>query len=381
MLQSGYPVNGAKVRYEIGPEKMEATAAGYLTLNENGHATVDGGTLHEPGFIRLMIEVEWDGNTYKGYGTAGFSPDEIKPLATMLEDFSRYWAMAIEMARTVPLNPTMTLLPKQSSLVVEVYHISFQNEKPGSRIFGMLSVPAEPGKYPVVLQVPGAGVRPYGPNTEIAKRGAIHLAIGIHGIPVNMEPEVYQNLARGALAKYSIYGLGNRDTYYFRRVILGAVRAGDFLFNLPQADGQNYGVYGNSQGGALAIITAALDNRITRLGAIHPAMSDHEGYLQGRAGGWPHLFSPRNRKIYNTPENRETARYYDIVNFSRLVTAPGFYTWGFNDRTCPPTSMYAAYNIITAPKELWVIPETGHWIYPEQWEKAQSSIIDGFTRD
>ena len=285
----------------------------------------------------------------------------------------------MEKARTVPLNSRMTLLLDQSGLDVDVYHISFQNEKPGSRIFGMLSVPKAAGKYPVVLQVPGAGVRPYWPNVEVAKRRVIHLVIGIHGIPVNMEPEIYNNLARGALANYRIYGLGNRDTYYYRRVILGAIRAGDFLFNLPQADGQNYGVYGNSQGGALAIMIASLDKRITRLGAIHPALSDHEGYLHGRAGGWPHLFSNRNRKLNDTPENRETARYYDVVNFARLVTAPGFYTWGFNDRTCPPTSMYAAYNVITAPKELWVIPETGHWIYPEQWEKLLSSIIDGFT--
>jgi cephalosporin-C deacetylase-like acetyl esterase len=42
---------------------------------------------------------------------------------------------------------------------------------------------------------------------------------------------------------------------------------------------------------------------------------------------------------------------------------------GFNDETCPPTSMYAAYNVITAPKELFIVQETGHWTYPEQNEK------------
>ena len=31
--------------------------------------------------------------------------------------------------------------------------------------------------------------------------------------------------------------------------------------------------------------------------------------------------------------------------------------------------MYAAYNVITAPKDLYLAQETGHWIYPEQRDK------------
>ena len=43
-----------------------------------------------------------------------------------------------------------------------------------------------------------------------------------------------------------------------------------------------------------------------------------------------------------------------------------------NDEVCPPTSMYAAYNIITAKKELHPYLETGHYLYQEQsdeWNK------------
>jgi cephalosporin-C deacetylase len=28
--------------------------------------------------------------------------------------------------------------------------------------------------------------------------------------------------------------------------------------------------------------------------------------------------------------------------------------------------MYAAYNVISAPKTLFLAQETGHWVYPEQ---------------
>jgi cephalosporin-C deacetylase-like acetyl esterase len=51
-----------------------------------------------------------------------------------------------------------------------------------------------------------------------------------------------------------------------------------------------------------------------------------------------------------------------------LVKVPGYYSWGFNDETCPPTSMYAAYNVITAPKNLFLALESGHWTFPEQYE-------------
>ena len=52
------------------------------------------------------------------------------------------------------------------------------------------------------------------------------------------------------------------------------------------------------------------------------------------------------------------------------------YSWGFNDETCPPTSMYAAYNEITAPQTLHLALETGHWTYPEQTEKMNNWIIE-----
>ncbi|MEZ4700434.1 MAG: acetylxylan esterase [Rhodothermales bacterium] len=376
VLRAGYPVEGAAVRYEVGPEMMDPAASGPLQLKE-GRATIDGGTLREPGFIRMQVIVDYQGKEYRGAGTAGFSPESIQPTAVLPDDFMAFWEQAIQQAREVPLDAKMTLLPEYSTVDVNVYHVSFQNDRRGGRIYGMLSMPAAPGRYPMVLQVPGAGVRPYSPNVGVAQRGVIHLAIGIHGIPVNLDPQVYRDLAGGAVASYWTFGLDRRDAYYYKRVILGAVRAGDFLNSLPEADGSHYGVYGGSQGGALSIITAALDPRITRLSAIHPAMADHEGYLHGRAGGWPHLFAPRNHQ--NTPEKVETARYYDVVNFARHLRVPGYYTWGFNDNVCPPTSMYAAYNVIEAPKQLVVLHETAHWTYPEQWEAALDHLIEGFT--
>ena len=122
---------------------------------------------------------------------------------------------------------------------------------------------------------------------------------------------------------------------------------------------------GGSQGGALSIVTAGLDDRIDYLAAFYPALSDLTGFLHGRAGGWPKIF----RDDYtNKPEKVETSKYFDVVNFARFVKATGWYSWGYNDNVCPPTSMHSAYNVIDAKKELHVFQETQHWTFPEQQE-------------
>jgi len=372
ILRAGHPAAATAVTYELGPDLMDARATGPLALR-GGRAEVDGGTMREPGFLRLTVKATVEGHEYTGVGTAGFDPERIQPYATPPADFEAYWRESIRRAREVPLQPVMTPVPGQSTAEVAVYHVSFQVDRAESRFYGMLSVPTRPGKYPAILEVPGAGVRPYRANVWTAQRGAIHLAVGIHGIPVNMGPSVYDALRNGALNGYWLYGLEDRDRYYYHRVILGAIRAGDFIATLPQWDGRGYGVYGSSQGGALSIITAALDPRVRALAAIHPALSDHEAFLHGRAGGWPHLFAKWNGP--NTPERINTARYYDVANFARLVRVPGWYSWGYNDTVVPPTSTYAAYNVITAPKQLLPLPETAHWTYPEQWNAMTEFVF------
>lgn len=98
---------------------------------------------------------------------------------SILEDFDAFWTGAIAEARKQPLDPKMTLLPERCTSTQNVYHVSFQNERPGSRIYGILIVPKKTGKYPAVLQVPGAGIRPY--NGFNLGEDIITLEIGIHG--------------------------------------------------------------------------------------------------------------------------------------------------------------------------------------------------------
>ena len=104
------------------------------------------------------------------------------------------------------------------------------------------------------------------------------------------------------------------------------------------------------------------------------------GYVHARAGGWPHMFRATEGPALHRDEAKYvTTRYYDVVNFARRVTVPGLYSWGFNDETCPPTSMYAAYNVITAPKRLMLAYDKGHQSTQEQVDDVNGWLGDELT--
>lgn len=358
VFKNGNLLKDVTVNYETGPEYFPDVKKQDIVLKE-GKITLKS-SMKEPGFIRCRVIAKVDGRQYEGMATVAVDEDKLLPATADPKDFDSFWSDAISEARKTPLNPIVTLLPEKCTSTQNVYQVSFQNERNGSRMYGMLIKPKKEGTYPAILQVPGAGIRPY--NGVNYGDDVITLEIGIHGVPVTMPQDVYNNLSAGALNNYMGINKNNRDTHYFKRVYLGCVRAVDFIYTLPEFDGQTVGVTGGSQGGALSIVTAGLDPRIKFLAAMYPALCDYAGYLNNRAGGWPHYF--RNAKP--GVGEIETLAYFDVVNFARRVNAPGWYTWGFNDVTCPPTSMHAAYNVIPGAKELIIYEETGHWNYPEQ---------------
>ena len=386
VVRDGHPVAGATVNYGVGPEMLPPASQATATVGATP-LMVNGGTMNEPGFLRLVATAAVDGRTYRGVGTAGFAPERISPTQVNPPDFDAFWEGERQRLAALPIDAKWTPLPDYGTADVECSQINLQNvgvTAGASRVYGVLCMPRAAGKYPAVLSVPGAGVRPYRGLTQLASRGLITFQIGIHGIPVIQPQEVYDGLGSGGLNGYQTFGLDARERYYYRRVYVGALRANDFLTSLPQWDGRNLGVTGGSQGGALAIVTAALDRRVTRLVSYFPALSDLTGYLHQRAGGWPHMFrATQGPGMHRVDTKIATTQYYDVVNFARRVAVPGFYSWGFNDETCPPTSMYAVYNVITAPKRLVLAYDTGHRTTQEQVDEGNDWLaaeLKGGTR-
>ena len=374
VIKNGSLVPNAKITYQVGPERMTPSLTGTV-VTPSGSLALASQSMPSAGFLRCIATTEIDGKEYRNLATAGVAPLTLKPTVPNPADFDAFWQSAKADLAKVPMDAKMTLMPERCTEKTNVYHVNLQNYKVGARLYGILCVPKKEGKYPAILQVPGAGVRPYGGDISTADKGYITFQIGIHGIPVNMDPSVYTDLGAGILSGYWNYNMDDKDRFFYKRVYMGCVRANDFITSLPQFDGVNLAVIGGSQGGALSIITAALDSRVKSLAAYYPALSDVTGDLSGRAGGWPHYFEKPNREWNETKAKLATLPYYDVVNFARRLQIPGYYSWGYNDETCPPTSMYAAYNVISAPKELFLALDTGHWTYPEQNEKVNAWLF------
>ena len=359
-----------EVAYEIGPDMMPATASGKVML-KGGRATIDMGTMKTPGFLDLRLTASLGNKKYQHHVKVAFSPEQLKPYTKNPIDFDAFWQNAIEKARKEVSVERLAVSKKKvddyCTDETDMYLLKLKTDGRHS-VYGYLSMPKansqKPNaKYPVVLCPPGAGVKTIKEpmrNLYYAKNGFIRLEMDIHGLNPEMTAEQFKEISSAFDHEngYLCNGLDDKDNYYMKHVYVACIRALDYLCSLPEWDGKNVFVQGGSQGGALSLITAGLDPRVTACVANHPALSDMAGYLDNRAGGYPH-FNKMNKML--TPAKVETMAYYDVVNFARRITCPVYLTWGYNDNVCPPTTSYIVWNLITAPKESLITPINEHW--------------------
>lgn len=369
LYRYGIPQN-MEVAYEIGSDMMTATKSGKLQL-KNGRATIDIGTLQQPGFLDLRLSANIDGKGVRHHCKVGFSPEQLLPYTKNPKDFDDFWSKTLsEVRKEVTAEKLLTKMERAEEYCsdeVDCYLLRLHTDRRHS-IYGYLTMPkgafSSRQKYPVVLCPPGAGIKTIKEPMRMsfyAREGQfIRLEIEIHGLDPRMTTEQFREITSAFDYEngYLTNGLDSRHNYYMRHVYTACVRAIDYLTSLPQWDGKNVCVQGGSQGGALALITAGLDPRITACSANHPALSDMAGYLDKRAGGYPH-FNRLNDML--TPEKVATLEYYDVVNFARRISCPVYMTWGYNDDTCPPTTSYIVWNILTCPKESLITPINEHW--------------------
>lgn len=369
LFKYGIPQDGITVRYETGSELMPSDKTGSIVL-KNGKAEINIGTLDKPGFRDCIFSVMISGRKYSHHVKVGFSPDKIKPYTEMPDGFMDFWKNNIKEASEFPLKYTKEKAEEYCTEKIDCYLIKLQLNNRGQAVYGYLFYPknAKPGSCPVVLSPPGAGIKTIKEplrHKYYAEEGFIRLEFEIHGLNPTMSEEQFKEISNAFNGKENGYltnGLDNKDNYYMKRVYLSCLRCIDLLTSLPEWDGKNVIVQGGSQGGALAMITAGLDKRVTACVVNHPALSDMAGYMAGRAGGYPHFF---RTKGMDTKEKLETMSYYDVVNFARLIKADTFMTWGFNDNTCPPTTSYAVYNTLECSKEALITPINEHWTSEE----------------
>ena len=368
----GLPLNDIPVYYAVGNEMMPADRPDSILLCD-GKAILPMGASHVPGFRSCSFRFKVAGKEYKDLIKVAYASEQIRPTIPYPDDFNAFWTRTLQEAeQSVPLNPVVTRLPQYDTNEAEVSLVKLDCGPNGRCIYGYLVKPKAEGTYPVVLYPPGAGSKKIVPEYDYTQAGFISLKIEIHGLSPELPDEIYEE-QRKSVEDYMYKGLNSPQSYYYKDVYIGCVRAIDYLCSLPEFDGKNVGVSGGSQGGALSIVTAALNPRVTFLASFYPALSDMTGFLNGRAGGWPKFFrdGKDNAKLQTDRQTAiHTLSYYDVVNFARQLKVPGFYSYGYNDETCSPTSISAVINGVTAPKQVVITPTSGHWRFMETHSKA-----------
>lgn len=377
----GIPRDG-ELKYSIGNDMLQPDKHGSVKL-KNGRAVINMGTKKTPGFRDMKLSVSLDGKTYEHHIKVGFSVDKIKPYTQEPQDFRSFWQKNVEELKQVPMSYIKELYKDYCTDKIDCYLVKLQIDKMGHSMYGFLFYPknAQPGKHPVVLCPPGAGIKTIKDpmrNKYYAENGFVRFEVEIHGLDPRIPSETFGEISRAFNDRnggYLANGLENKDIYYMKHVYVGLVRCIDFLTSLPEWDGKNVAVQGGSQGGALAIIAAGLDSRVTQCVANHPALSDMAGYAaKGGTGGYPHFC--RQPQILSNKDCLNTLAYFDVVNFARYVKAPTYLTWGYNDVTCPPTTSYAVWNTLKCTKESLLTPINEHWTTTEtnrgqmEWIKA-----------
>ena len=157
-------------------------------------------------------------------------------------------------------------------------------------------------------------------------------------------------------------GIADPETYYYRRLYVDAVRAVETAAALPGVDAERIGVAGRSQGGALALAAAALAPELVRLcHADVPFLCDIERGMEV-APDPPYTELVRYLAVNPELEDavRNTVRHVDNALLATRIAAPTLVAVGLMDPICPPSTVFAAYNAIAAPKDVVVFPFGDH---------------------
>ena len=327
--------------------------------------TVEGITRGTPGVLRLHV-------CPKGHGEKVdrllFDWRSIKPLTPCPDDFEAYWKNELaRLEREIPIAVDKELVPHLSGKNRNVYSVSFATFN-GGRVHGLLSVPKGAGPFPVCVNVPGAGAGPVSISSDQAREGWIALMLDIHGYPVcrTKEEQRVRHEAwledirlRGGEKTYQRYGFGlGRDKPIYHDLLLGMVRAIDWLAKEPYADASRFIYSGGSQGGGFGIYLTAMWGRFEKSLILFPNMCDMLAYKFGRQPGSEHIMD-------QTPVHRlaaeSTGPYYDACNFALMIRTPVRMIHGLSDTNCHTEGGIAAFNSMPSKdKAIKLVPRLGH---------------------
>ncbi len=151
----------------------------------------------------------------------------------------------------------------------------------------------------------------------------------------------------------------------FRNTFLDCAQLARLVMSFDEVDATRVGAMGGSQGGALTLACAALEPTIKKIAPVYPFLCDYQRVweMDLASGAYEELrqyfrnFDPRHQR-----ENEiwTALGYIDNQHLAPRIRAQTLMSVGLMDAICPPSTQFAAYNKISAPKDLLIYPDFGH---------------------
>lgn len=342
-----------------------------LTLPAQGSATVNH-TLSAavPGFYRYYINVLNDQYIRnKVIRQIAYNPEKIVSNPDSLVGFTQFWNTA--KAELAKVAPEYTVTYKETVGSHKIYDVSMKSIK-GNTIRGYFSVPDKNGKFPVIVHSNGYAVTATEPDRT---DDYAVFSYNIRGMGISTD--------YSATDEAFVNGLKDINTYYYRECFMDAIRAVDFVCSRPEVDTTKVFAEGESQGGALTFVIAALDKRIVAAAAMVPFLSDFTDYYNIKENvteipEWPMNYINQYMDKYTIGSDSifKNLTYFDIRNLAGKIKCPLLMAVGMQDETCPPRTNFAAYNQVKTDKEYKVYKADGHYVdrsfltYKDAWFNA-----------
>jgi cephalosporin-C deacetylase len=279
----------------------------------------------------------------------------------------RWWQLRLDEARAKAREPELTRYEADIYAPVEVYDAEFSGAG-GDRIRAWYLRPAGAGgQTPMVVKFVGYGGG-RGLPTEHALLPAVGYSVfvmdtrgqggrwttGATGDHPEGQPGGPEN------ARVMTRGIGRPEDYYYTRLFTDAAMAVEVASELAGAP--RVAVSGHSQGGGLALAAAALaPQAVAVCHADAPFLCDIQRAIT-LAPEAPYTEVPEflAHNVDMIPAALDTLRYVDCALLARRITARCLLSVGLMDTICPPSTVFAAYNEITAGKDISVHPFTDH---------------------
>ncbi|MBI5725764.1 MAG: acetylxylan esterase [Planctomycetes bacterium] len=280
--------------------------------------------------------------------------------ATKQTDFDEFWAAAVAKARSAPLNarggPVEYPWPG-----VEVQDLTYEGLD-GTAIRAWLLLPpqARNSKVPAVVCFHGyTGSRGYpSSHAQWLLAGAAVVAHdfrmqgGLTGSNTGF-------MGGRGMAGF-VFGVLDRDASYLYHATTDALRAIELALTCPKIDRNRICVQGGSQGGAMALTTAALHPAASLCMADVPSNCWFEKRIFDRSGSVSEVAQFLRDNPDKIDQVCRTLSYYDNINLAGRIRCPVLVSLGLKDPVCPPANVYAAFNKIAAPKTICPYPFGEH---------------------